>query len=180
MDQLARTASSARSPILAAIEDPVIRHALHRKARAILGNDADAEECVQDALFLAARNAHRFEDRSSPKTWLTTIVINCCRMYVRRVARHRGPRIDAVETPIVDERALDPESAAMASEVAASVARVLARSAPEDGELFEDCVLGAMSVQTFGAARRFSESMVKTRLYRLRRRIADELWRDAC
>ncbi len=169
------SASSAGSPIFAAIDDPDIRRALHRKARAMLGNDADAEECVQDALFLASRNAHRFEDRSAPKTWLTTIVINCCRMYVRRVARHRGPRFDAFETPTLDPAASDPESVMVASEIAAGVARVLERGAPEDVRIFEECVLGAMPVQEFSRNHQFTESMVKTRLYRLRQRVAAEL-----
>ena len=141
----------------------------------MLRNDADADECVQDALFLASCNAHRFEERSAPKSWLTTIVVNCVRMYVRRIARHRGPRFDAVDTPIADPAASDPESVLLASEIAAGVARVLSRSTPEDGRLFDDCVLGSLSIHEFGRVHGYPASTVKMRLYRLRQRVAAEL-----
>lgn len=166
---------SPRSVVLEAIDDPAIRRRLFDKARAFLGNAADAEECVQDTLLLAARNAHRFEDRAAPTTWLFSILINSCRMYVRRVARHDGPRFDPIAEPVTDPRGLDPERLMMGAEVEDRVRRVLERSSREDVLIFESCVAGSMGPLEFSRAHGLSESMVKTRLYRLRRRMAAEL-----
>ncbi len=166
---------SPRSVVLEAIDDPVIRRRLFDKARSFLGNAADAEECVQDTLLLAARNAHRFEDRAAPTTWLFSILINSCRMYIRRVARHDGPRFDPVSEPVGDPHGIDPERQMMGAEVEACVRRVLDRSSTEDQQIFESCVAGSMGPLEFSRAHGLSESMVKTRLYRLRRRMAAEL-----
>lgn len=47
----------------------------------------EAEEAVQDAWISAYRNISKFEGRASLKTWLTRIVINECRMRLRKAGR---------------------------------------------------------------------------------------------
>jgi len=49
---------------------------LFRVARGIIGNDAEAEDVVQEAYLLAYQNLSRFEGRSSFSTWLTKIAIH--------------------------------------------------------------------------------------------------------
>jgi len=49
---------------------------LYRVARSILRNDADAEEAVQEAFFLAYRAMAKFRSDSGLSTWLVRIVIN--------------------------------------------------------------------------------------------------------
>ena len=52
----------------------------HRSAYRLLGNAADAEDAVQDALLAAYKHLDQFRGRSQMSTWLTTIVCNCARM----------------------------------------------------------------------------------------------------
>ena len=53
-----------------------------------LGNAADAEDAVQDALLTAYRHLNQFRGDSQLSTWLTTIVCNSARMHLRRRPRH--------------------------------------------------------------------------------------------
>jgi RNA polymerase sigma-70 factor, ECF subfamily len=59
----------------------------YRKAYRHLGNAADAEDVVQDALLAAYKHLNQFRGQSQMSTWLTTIVINCARMHLRKRPR---------------------------------------------------------------------------------------------
>ena len=59
----------------------------YRKAYRHLGNAADAEDAVQDALLAAYKHLDQFRGQSQMSTWLTTIVINCARMHLRKRPR---------------------------------------------------------------------------------------------
>jgi RNA polymerase sigma-70 factor (ECF subfamily) len=56
----------------------------HRIARTRLGNTADAEDAVQDAILSALTHVEQFRHQSKMSTWLTSIVINSARMKLRR------------------------------------------------------------------------------------------------
>ncbi len=60
---------------------------LYRFAYRLLGNAADAEDVVQDALLAAYKNLNQFRGDAQLSTWLTTIVINCARMHLRKRSR---------------------------------------------------------------------------------------------
>jgi RNA polymerase sigma factor (sigma-70 family) len=64
----------------------VASHSLRFRRIALrhLGNAADAEDAVQDALLAALTHVHQFKGRAKMSTWLTTIVINSARMKLRR------------------------------------------------------------------------------------------------
>src|SRR5215475_15909708 len=57
---------------------------LHRIALTHLGNVADAEDAVQDALLAALTHIEQFKGQAKMSTWLTTIVINSARMKLRK------------------------------------------------------------------------------------------------
>jgi RNA polymerase sigma factor (sigma-70 family) len=59
----------------------------HRSALRLLGNTADAEDAVQEALLAAHKHLHQFRGQSQMSTWLTTIVCNCARMQLRKRPR---------------------------------------------------------------------------------------------
>jgi len=61
---------------------------LYRSAYRLLGNAADAEDAVQDALLAAYRHLDQFEGRSKMSTWLNAIVRNSVRMRLRTRLRH--------------------------------------------------------------------------------------------
>jgi RNA polymerase sigma factor (sigma-70 family) len=61
---------------------------LYRTAFRLLGNAADAEDAVQDALVSAYTHLDQFRGQSRMSTWLTSIVLNSARMQLRRRLRH--------------------------------------------------------------------------------------------
>jgi len=74
---------------------------LYRYAYRFLGNKADAEDAVQDALAAALEHLHQFRGDAQLSTWLTTIVINCARMRLRKRSRYIHLSLD---TRIGEER----------------------------------------------------------------------------
>ena len=78
---IANSASVARE-----MEDVLSRRlpSLYRSAYRFLGNAADAEDAVQDALLSAYKHLDQFRGQSQMSTWLTVIVGNCARMQLRR------------------------------------------------------------------------------------------------
>ena len=67
---------------------------LYRGAYRILGNTADAEDAVQDALLAAYMHLDQFRGESKMSTWLGAIVHNSARMQLRRRLRHIHVSID--------------------------------------------------------------------------------------
>jgi RNA polymerase sigma-70 factor (ECF subfamily) len=61
---------------------------LYRYAYRLLGNRADAEDAVQDALLAAFKHWNQFRGEAQLATWLTAIVINCAKMQLRKRSRH--------------------------------------------------------------------------------------------
>jgi RNA polymerase sigma-70 factor, ECF subfamily len=68
---------------------------LHRYAYRVLENEADAEDAVQDALLAAHKHLNEFRGDAQLSTWLTTIVINCARMQLRKQSRHTHVSLDS-------------------------------------------------------------------------------------
>jgi RNA polymerase sigma-70 factor (ECF subfamily) len=62
-----------------------------RLCRRLTGNDADAQDALQEGLILLARNIRRFDGRSAFTTWSYRVVSNACLDELRR--RARRPRL---------------------------------------------------------------------------------------
>lgn len=73
-----------------------------RRALAVLGNESDARDAVQDALLDAWRGVHALREADRFDAWLGRIVLNACRAVGRRRGRSRVReiRIDLVEDAI--------------------------------------------------------------------------------
>ena len=56
---------------------------LLRSAFLLCGNEADAQDLVQDTFLQAIRSVHRFQSRSTVYTWLHAILLNLTRHYHR-------------------------------------------------------------------------------------------------
>jgi RNA polymerase sigma-70 factor, ECF subfamily len=84
---------------------------LYRRAYRILGNTADAEDAVQDALLAAYTHLNQFRGQARISTWLTAIVLNCARMQLRRRPRLVPVSLDqsqeALQPLSVSERLAD-------------------------------------------------------------------------
>ncbi len=83
--------------------EALARHlpSFHRMAFRKLGNAADAEDAVQDALLSAYKHLDQFNGGAQMSTWLTTIVINSARMQLRKRSRHIKVSLDE---PLGDEQ----------------------------------------------------------------------------
>lgn len=64
---------------------------LLRMARAMVREQADAEELVQDTCLKAYRAFHRFQPGSDARAWLSTILLNTYRDWLRKMLRHPQP-----------------------------------------------------------------------------------------
>ncbi len=58
--------------------------AMYKTAVSILHNDADAADAMQDAILLCWRNIKKLRQEKYFKTWLTRILINCCKDIIRK------------------------------------------------------------------------------------------------
>jgi RNA polymerase sigma-70 factor (ECF subfamily) len=60
---------------------------IFRTARAVLRDEAEAEDVVQETFVRAFRHLEQFEERSSVGTWLTRIAVNEALSRLRRSQR---------------------------------------------------------------------------------------------
>lgn len=65
-----------------------------RTARAILGNDADAQDAAQEAFLRAFRHLESFDPKRDLAAWLYRITVNVCRDMVRRKSGQGTGKID--------------------------------------------------------------------------------------
>lgn len=85
------------------------RH-LYRLARAMMRNDAEAEDALQEAYLNAFRSLDGFRGASSLATWLSRLVINECLGKTRRDAR-RQKVIPMTQSPADRELETIPSAA---------------------------------------------------------------------
>ncbi len=62
---------------------------VHRRALAILGDEADARDAAQETFIAAWRELPRLRDAARYDAWLARIALNACRMAIRRRGRVR-------------------------------------------------------------------------------------------
>ena len=60
---------------------------LYRAARAVVNDEAEVEDIMQQAYFNAFRHLHQFEERARFSTWMTRIVLN--EAFARRKKRQQ-------------------------------------------------------------------------------------------
>jgi RNA polymerase sigma-70 factor (ECF subfamily) len=83
--------------------------ALRRVAESRLGTVEAAEDVVQETLFAAYKSRHTYDPQFGFSTWLWTILLNQCRRYAGRQARHgRAISIDGREPGDASQRSREP------------------------------------------------------------------------
>ena len=87
--------------------------AMLRTARAILGNEAEAQEVTQEAFVSAWRNLPTLRDVDRFDAWLNRIVMNRCRDVLRHRGRVRQIDIADMDVPTTDNAAAVLETAAV-------------------------------------------------------------------
>ena len=93
---------------------------LYRVARAILHDDSEAEDVMQDAYVRAYTHLDQFAGRAAFSTWLTRIAVH--EALTRLRSRNRHPQVDVTEydgeiSMNMPNRSLDPEQNASTAQL---------------------------------------------------------------
>lgn len=175
----------ARAGEAVALERLMRRHnrALYRTARAILRDDTEAEDVVQETYLRAFAALGGFRGESALATWLTRIAANEALM--RRRGRMREARVVTFDdgegsfaiANVADE-ARGPEMEALAGEVRALLERRIDALPDLYREVFVLRAVEELSVEETAAALGMPEATVRTRFFRARAMLRGSLERQ--
>lgn len=153
---------------------------LYRMVRAIVRNNSDAEDVLQEAYIRAFANLAGFHGEASLSTWLSRIAINAAltrlrsEKRVKRTAPAQLQKAEIVSFPNGGEIA-DPERI-MAQRQLLHLIEAATDALPENFRLvFVARVIEGLSVEETAAALDIPEATVKTRLHRARKLVRDRL-----
>ena len=139
-----------------------------RSAFRYLGNAADAEDAVQDALLSAYKHLSKFRGQARISTWLSAIVINSARMQLRR--RSRQPHVPLHEQS-PEHRGQTPEEACRGAELAEHVHRLLRQLSPTLRRAFQLRELDGLTIRETSNVLGVAEGTVKAQLARARTKL---------
>jgi len=149
---------------------------LFRVARAILKDDTEAEDAVQDAYLDAFRHISAFRGESQLSTWLVRIVANQALMRLRRQKRER------IVVPFAHDTAEDTGESPTAATLRAETRRILERRIDELPVAFRTVFIlrevEEMSVEQTAEALGIPAATVRSRLFRARALLRAALARD--
>src|SRR5215831_14624204 len=154
---------------------------VYAAALALLRNEADAEDCAQEAVLKAFKNVGQFRSEAKFSTWLIQIAVNEARM------RRRKQRADLIE-PIENDQGEEtyaPREFADWREIPSEtlerkeVREKLAEALSSIGEIYRDVFvlrdMEQLSIEETAKALGISTASVKTRLLRARLMLRDLL-----
>jgi RNA polymerase sigma-70 factor, ECF subfamily len=158
---------------------------LYRRAYRILGNAADAEDAVQDALLAAYTHLDQFRGQSQISAWLTTIVLNCARLHLRRRLKHVQVSLDECTADLqpvsVSERLADhrpnPEDECTESELSARLTHLHSYLSPTLRRTFQLRDVDGLSIRKTARILGVPTGTVKTQSARARKRLKELMWR---
>ncbi|WP_251055331.1 RNA polymerase sigma factor [Streptomyces sp. ISL-66] len=157
----------------------VRRHSSRLLALALhlLGNRADAEDAVQEALLSAWRQLPEFRHRASFGTWMYRIVTNRCLNTLRR-RPHPAP-LDSVPEPVAADAGSSPPRVAETDAATAALARALSELSPELRTCWVLRELHGLHYEEIAHLLGTSEKTVRGRLFRARRTLTEAMrpWR---
>jgi RNA polymerase sigma-70 factor (ECF subfamily) len=154
---------------------------LYRVAYRILGNRADAEDAVQDALLAAYTHLDQFRGQAKISTWLTTILLNCARLQLRRRPRHIHVSIDESSEELqpvsVSERLADnrpnPEDQCRESELRERLTHFHRQLSPTLRRTFRLRDVDGLSIRETARILGVPTGTVKAQLARARKRLKE-------
>jgi RNA polymerase sigma-70 factor (ECF subfamily) len=154
---------------------------LYRNAHRLLGNSADAEDAVQDALLAAYTHLDQFKGQAQMSSWLTAILLNSARMQLRLRRRHIHVPLDEpigeVETSSLSEQLADhrlnPEEECKDSELSARLTHFHTQLSPTLRRTFQLRDIDGLSIQESARILGIPSGTVKTRSARARQQLKD-------
>ncbi len=156
----------------------VERHSrgVFRLAYRITGNEADAEDVVQEAFMRAYRQLDRYELRSSFGTWVSRIAANYALDIVRSKRRtvERQPAIDESGESLFDRvRSNEPgqERLLLSAEVKQRFDDTMAALSQQERTAFELRHFDGMSIEQIGSVLNVGDSAAKNSVFRAVRKL---------
>ena len=154
---------------------------IYRAARAIVRDDREAEDVMQQAYVNAYAHLRQFDHRAKFSTWLTRIAINEALARVRRQRRYEpfdDQATDAGET-MMSRQQVDPEHQAIARELGMLLERAVDALPDGNREVFMLREIEGLSTAETAESLGVSEDVVKTRLSRARAALRSDLFQRA-
>jgi RNA polymerase sigma-70 factor (ECF subfamily) len=154
---------------------------LYRRAYRLLGNAADAEDAVQDALLAAYTHLDQFKGQSQLSTWLTSIVLNCARLQLRQRQRHVNVPLDEsvgdAAARSIGERLVDhgpsPEDQCRDSELSRRLTRFHSQLSPTLRKTFQLRDIDGRSIRETAQILGVSSGTVKAQSARARKKLKE-------
>jgi RNA polymerase sigma-70 factor (ECF subfamily) len=144
-----------------------------RRAFQYLGNVADAEDAVQDALLSAYKHVDQFGGHARMSTWLTAIVINSARMHLRRRPRQTHVSLDEHLGPegytlseLLPHYGPSPEEQCRRSDLARNVLQLVQQLSPTLCTAFQLRHLQGLTIREIANTLEVAEGTVKARVAR--------------
>jgi RNA polymerase sigma-70 factor (ECF subfamily) len=146
---------------------------VYRAARAILRDEGEAEDVMQDAYVRAYAHLHEFEGRARFSTWLTRIAVHEALARSRRGRRFQA--LDDTEAESMPTPRSTPEQQASDHEVGALLETAIDSLSEDFRAVFVLRAVEEMSVAETAECLGIPEDTVKTRLFRARARLQEAL-----
>jgi RNA polymerase sigma-70 factor (ECF subfamily) len=152
---------------------------LFRVARAIVRDDSEAEDVMQQAYVNAYLHLAQFEGRARFATWLTRIAVHEASARARRRRRltELEPEGEEADPRPKRDRELDPEQLALAGEVRRALEAAIETLPESYRTIFVLREVEGLSTQETAGCLAVSQDVVKTRMHRARQRLRTELLR---
>ncbi|MEO6419688.1 MAG: RNA polymerase sigma factor [Polyangiaceae bacterium] len=148
---------------------------VYRAARAILHNEAEAEDVMQDAYVRAYEHLSEFEGRAQFSTWLTRIAVHEALARVRRGKRFESLELHPESSSMSTPPGSSPESQTSDVEMRAVLETAVAKLPDEFRSVFVLRAVEGMSGAETAECLGIFEETVKTRLHRARTRLQESL-----
>ena len=148
---------------------------VYRAARAILRDDREAEDVMQEAYVNAYAHLSQFDGRARFSTWLTKIAVYEALGRARRRGRYETLDDTAVETFMPLTSAPDPERQAFGREIGGLIESAIDTLGDGYREVFMLRQVQGLSTAETAQILGVSEDVVKTRFSRARQALQREL-----
>ena len=148
---------------------------VYRTARAILRDDREAEDVMQEAYVNAYAHLDQFDRRAAFATWLTKIAVYEALARAKRRGRYDQLDDDTVENIVPMTTSPDPERQAFGRELGALIESAIDTLGDGYREVFMLRQVEGLTTAETAQALGVSEDVVKTRLSRARHALQADL-----
>jgi RNA polymerase sigma-70 factor (ECF subfamily) len=155
---------------------------IYRVARAILRDDAEAEDVMQDAYVRAYQNLASFEGRAKFATWLTRIAVHEALARLRKRQRFQAADIsgdwsgDVMNLAVSRER--NPEEQTYGREVGGLLEKAVLSLSEEYRLVFTLRDIEGLSTEETARCLELTQDNVKVRLHRAHAALRKQLYRS--